>query len=158
MISNSATILYADDDENDAFLVCRAFRKSSLPEPRVVLNGREAIDYLARAIHSETPTEGFPVPDLVLLDLNMPFRTGMEVLDWARQQPRYAATPILIFTSSNQAKDVAEAYAKGATAYVMKPNSVERLAEFGRLIRDGWASGHFDPGPLRRLATYQLRD
>ena len=84
---SSEVVLYAEDDENDAFLLANAFKRVGIPHRLVVVDdGRAAIDYLAgegeyadRAQH--------PLPRLVLLDLKMPAVTGLEVLQWIKGPP-----------------------------------------------------------------------
>jgi len=150
------TLLYADDDENDVFLVDRAFKKAGVSGLRAVANGRAALDYLRRAAQNDSPVE-YPVPYLVLLDQNMPFLTGIEVLAWIRDQPMYATLPVFMFTSSNQDKDIAGAYAAGATGYLIKPGSAEKLVELARIIGRASAAERIDPLVIQSAAAYQPR-
>jgi CheY-like chemotaxis protein len=140
---SDAVILYAEDDENDVFLVTRAFRKAGLAAPQVVPNGRAAVDYLRNATAPDAA--GRPArPVAVLLDLNMPFLSGLEVLSWIRSQPEYVSLPVAMFTSSNQLKDVSAAFARGATAYVIKPSGAEKLVELAKALREACTAEPFD--------------
>jgi two-component system response regulator len=124
-------ILYAEDDENDVFFVTRAFAKAGYPHLRVVISGREAVDYLGATLRTDAVA---PHPALVLLDLNLPFLSGLEVLTWIRQQAPLAGLPVVIFTSSAQPSDIVRAYAAGATAYITKPNAAPQVVEFARVV------------------------
>lgn len=151
---SEAPILYAEDDENDVFLVSRAFKKAALSGLQVVPDGRAAIDYLTRAMEASAANA---TPRLVLLDLNMPFKSGLEVLSWIRTQPSYISLPVLIFTSSNQEKDIASAYVSGATAYLVKPSAAEKLVELAKILHEACAAGEFNVAAVRTLASYQPR-
>lgn len=147
-------LLYAEDDDNDVFLLKRVLPKVGLEAPRVVPNGQEAVAYLDgkkqfadRAQH--------PLPDMALLDINMPFMSGLEVLAWARPQPRFAALPIVMFTSSSQEKDIATAYAAGATAYVLKPSSIHVFMEFAKFLRGLDLSAPLAPQDFREAPGFQ---
>jgi CheY-like chemotaxis protein len=78
----------------------------------VVQDGEEAVANLGRATAS---------PALVLLDLKLPCRSGLEVLDWLRGQPRLKRCPVVVLTSSKEAPDVQAAYDLGANSYLIKP-------------------------------------
>ena len=124
-------ILYAEDREDDVFFLRRACRRSGLHDAvtiHTVADGESAIDYLRgsrefadRAIH--------PMPDLVLLDLKMPRRTGLEVLEWLRARPEFTSLPAFLLTSSNQQSDIQRAVALRATGYLTKPTSIAELAQ-----------------------------
>src|SRR4051812_4915204 len=83
------TVLMADDDEHAHVLIQRAFRKANAsPLLKIVNNGEEAIRYLeGKGIYSDRDL--YPLPSLVLLDLNMPKKTGFEVLQWIRAHPDF---------------------------------------------------------------------
>ncbi len=125
-------VLYAEDDDNDVFLLQRAFQKANLPDLKVVHDGQQAVDYLSA---SERDPVKCPVPSLVLLDINMPFLSGLEVLAWMRKQPAVADLPVLVFTSSSQEKDIELAYRLNATAYITKPSAANILVEFAHALR-----------------------
>lgn len=129
----SPTVLYAEDDENDVFLIQRAAMKAGLPARlHIVPDGSAAVDYLANALASSAT----PLPALVLLDLNMPRLSGLEVLAWIRRQPALNGIPVVIFTSSNHEGDQAEARRLGVDAYVVKPSTPHECIAFARsLIR-----------------------
>lgn len=131
MNSDTFPILLVEDDSNDVLLLQRAFRRANVECPlHVVTNGDDAVDYLTgggefadRAAH--------PFPALMLLDLKLPRRSGLEVLSWLREQPpEISCLPVIVLTSSRLTSDVDQAYAFGATSYMAKPEgNFDGLAE-----------------------------
>ncbi|MEO6034333.1 MAG: response regulator [Verrucomicrobiota bacterium] len=120
-MSTEKLILYAEDDENDAFLMERAFHKIGITNPlRVVTDGKMAVAYLAGESPFESRSEN-PLPGLMMLDLSMPGRTGLDVLRWAKARPALSEIPIIVFTSSNQESDIHRSYLLGAAGFVIKP-------------------------------------
>ena len=103
----------------------------------VTKDGKAAKDYLA----GNPPFEDrqlHPLPRLMLLDLNLPYWSGFEVLEWLRQQPQLRRLPVVIFTSSNRPDDIARAYDAGANAYLVKPNALADLSSLVLALRDFW--------------------
>ena len=131
-------ILLVEDDENDALLIQRAFSKSNLAHPlRVLTDGEEAISYL-NGIGQYLDREQFPLPALLLLDLKLPKRSGMEVLAWLRQQPILARLPVVILTSSRQVADINRVYDLGANSYLVKPVAFDALLEMIKTVSLYW--------------------
>ncbi len=123
------TVLYADDEDNDVFIMRRAFRKLALrANLQVVTDGGEARDYLA-GDESYCDRAKFPFPHLVVLDLKMPRLSGLEVLQWARTQPTMSRVPIVLWTSSNQDRDIQAALQHGANGFFVKPPSLEKWVQ-----------------------------
>lgn len=130
-----APVLYAEDDDNDAFLMQRAFQKAAVKNPlRVVTNGEEAVRSLAAA--TRPAAEPNSLPRLVLLDLNLPRLNGLEVLKWIREQPALKELLVVILTSSTQERDIRAAYALEANGYLVKPPSSTQLVELVGALRD----------------------
>ena len=135
---NSTAILYVEDEETDVMLLQHVLTKVGISNPlHTAKDGKAAKDYLAgnppfddRLLH--------PLPGLVLLDLNLPYWSGFEVLEWIRQQPQLRRLPVVIFTSSSRPDDVARAYDAGANAYVVKPNALADLSTLVLALRDFW--------------------
>ena len=129
-------VLYAEDEENDAFLMERAFAKAGVSNPlKIVSDGASAIDYLAGAGEFVDRTR-HSLPCLVLLDLNLPRQSGLEVLKWIREQSSLRLLPVVILTSSSQHRDIGGAYALGANGYLVKPANSEKLIELVMGLRD----------------------
>lgn len=115
------TILVADDDEEDRLLLEEAFTQNGLMGcGHFVENGEQAMAYLLNGLQS---TAG--LPHLVILDINMPLKNGMETLQWIRSHPRLKNLPVLLLTSSSQ--EIERAYHLGANSYLVKPMYFEDL-------------------------------
>ncbi len=132
------TILLADDEENDVFLMQRAFEKARLLNPlQVVSDGEQALDYLAgHGIYADRQTYPFPV--ILILDLKMPKRSGLEVLEEIRQQFEYQSLPIVVLTSSSEHPDLEKAFALGANSYLVKPADFESLIKLMVRLQGSW--------------------
>ncbi len=96
-----------------------------------------AINYLS-GINGFENRQQYPFPDLVLLDLNIPRVHGLKVLKWIREQPTMARLPVVVYTSSEQPKDVAAAQELGANDYQVKPSSIELIAEKVKGLLERW--------------------
>jgi CheY-like chemotaxis protein len=128
IMSDQGVILVAEDNEVDVLLLRRAFAKAQLLNPlQVVHNGEEAIAYLSGKGKYTNRAE-YPLPDLVLLDLKMPHKNGLEVLEWIREQPSLSGLRVVMLTSSDQARDVNAAYQLGANSFLVKPVDFEHGA------------------------------
>jgi CheY-like chemotaxis protein len=130
------TILLVDDSENDLFLMRAAFKRAESNHPlQQVLDGDEALAYL-KGEGQYGDRKQFPLPAVMLLDLNMPRRNGFEVLSWVRAQPGLKRLPIFILTASMRPEDVERAYDLGATGFLVKPSTLEDLVAMLRFLRD----------------------
>ena len=135
---NTRPVLYAEDQETDVFFLQRAFKQVEVSNPiRSVSNGQQAIDYLSSTI-SSAGAEQFPMPRLLLLDVKMPLKSGLEVLEWKRNQPALSTLPAVIFTSSAQERDIRAAYEFGANAYLVKPYSLAEMVAMAKVIKEFW--------------------
>lgn len=139
MNSANTTILLAEDDPNDVFLMQRAFKKAGLASKlQVVANGEQALAYL-NGVNGYADRTQFPLPSLILLDLKMPRRSGLEVLGWIRAQPNHLKRiPVVMLTSSKQSSDVNLAYELGANSYLVKPVTFEKLQELVEALGHFW--------------------
>lgn len=138
-------ILYVEDDADDVFFLERAFSKAGVTNPLVVVrDGQSALEYLAGKGRF-ADREKHPMPCLILLDLNLPKKNGFEVLKWIRHQPGFFTIAVVILSASNQPKDVHEACALGANAYLVKPPSADQLVKLARSIRDFWLTHSQSP-------------
>ena len=131
------TILLVDDSENDLFLMHLAFKKASCSAPlQEVRNGEEAIAYLSGdGLYADR--NKFPLPTMMILDLNMPKKDGFDVLVWVRAQPILKRLAIIILTASTRAADVDQAFDLGATSFLVKPSNLESLVGMVRCM-DSW--------------------
>jgi CheY-like chemotaxis protein len=144
---NGGTVLYVEDEENDALLMSRAFAGKGLESAlRVVVDGRAAIEYLSGAGQYGNRKE-YPVPSVVLLDLNLPQVPGFEVLKWMRKHPDYARTPVVVFSSSTREDDRVKALELGASEFVSKPGSWLEFGEVVEGLRARWMGAAEARGP-----------
>src|ERR1041384_1873905 len=131
-------VLQIEDDENDVFFMKHAFAKAGILNPLLaVCDGQEAIDYLSGA-GKFANRQQFPMPAVVLLDLNLPRKSGLEILKWIRQQPAFHTLLVVVLSSSNRDADIHRAYSAGANAYLAKPSNPDGLLELVRLIDNFW--------------------
>jgi CheY-like chemotaxis protein len=130
----AVNILVAEDDANDVLLLRRAFHKADVSAKlHFVFDGREAIDYLQKLIGQADRTR-FPIPDLLMLDLNMPAVGGLEVLTWLRTQPELASLRVVVFSSCIAPDTSAQAARLGAYRCITKPmNPLEWVPIFREL-------------------------
>jgi CheY-like chemotaxis protein len=134
----SRPILYAEDDENDGYFLQRSFRQGGITNRLIVVpNGQEAIDYCSGLGRYADRSE-HPLPCLMLLDLHMPKKSGMEVLSWVRGESPLRTLPVIILTSSLQDTDIEAAYLAGANAYLVKPSQPDELTVMASSIKDFW--------------------
>ena len=138
MSLREGVILLAEDDPNDVLLIQRAFQRSLVANPmQVVRDGEEVLAYL-KGEHPFSDRERHPLPVLMLMDLKMPRKTGLEVLEWVRQQPGLKRLPIIVLTSSNQSPDINRAYELGANSYLVKPAGFDSLLELVKNLDVYW--------------------
>ncbi len=140
-------ILLAEDDENDVFLMRRAFERAGIPNPVfVVRNGQEAIDYLA-GTGQYAERKKFPFPGLMLLDLKMPWMDGFDVLKWLRRQPGVEQFPVVVLTSSKLQADVDQSRELGVYDYRVKPQAFEDLVRLLDDVRKCWLDERYQRPP-----------
>lgn len=137
-------ILLVEDNEADADLMAEAFAENPRTKLTIARTGEEALDIIRDA-----PTNGRP--DMVLLDLNLPKKSGFDVLAELKGDPRSRSIPILILSSSRAEGDVARAYATHANSYLTKPIGVRLLFGMARSVEEYWVS-HAQLPPKRTAA------
>lgn len=136
-LTNAPTVLVVEDEEDSVILLENAFRKAQFANPvHRVSHGALAMEYLSNAI--DPKKRSVPLPALVLLDLKLPLVSGLEVLQWIRSHPVLHSLVVIVFTSSTEPKDIAEAYRGGANSYLVKPTTVNALKELAIEIRNYW--------------------
>jgi two-component system response regulator len=149
-MTNAPTILVVEDEEDSIILLENAFRKAQFINPvHRVSHGALAMEYLANAIDAKK--RSVPLPALVLLDLKLPLVSGLEVLRWIRTHPVLHALIVIVFTSSTEPKDIADAYRAGANSYLVKPTTVNALKEVALEIRNYWLRLNVPPNEPRPL-------
>jgi len=123
------TVLLAEDNADDEALTVRALRKvEAAAAIKVVRDGAEALDYLF-AREGYTDRAGEPLPAVLFLDLRMPKLGGLEVLKAIRADERTRCLPVVVFTSSDEDRDIVESYDLGANSYVQKPVDFQKFTQ-----------------------------
>lgn len=132
---NPARILLVEDNPADVRLLREAMKACRLRcEMAVVEDGEAALDYLyRRGAHTAALR-----PDLVLLDLNLPKRNGIEVLAVAKSDPELRSLPFVVLTTSDSDEDVIRSYSLHANCYVRKPPTLEDFVRIVRTLDDFW--------------------
>jgi CheY-like chemotaxis protein len=144
-------VLYVEDEEDDVFLLRHAFKEAGVANPLLsVPDGEAALEYLSGTGEYANRADHL-VPLLLLLDINMPKVSGLEVLKWLRAQPNLRTLPTLILSSSAQDSDIRQAYELGANGYLVKPSALDQLLVLARAIRDFWLIHNHAPQLPRGL-------
>jgi CheY-like chemotaxis protein len=131
-------ILLVEDDSNDILFIQRAFRQANLNNSiHIVRDGDDAVAYLSGE-GKYTSRETYPLPLLILLDLKLPRRSGLEVLEWLKEQPILKRIPVVILTSSKESIDVNQAYDLGVNSYLVKPVKFDALMKMVEAIDIFW--------------------
>ena len=127
------SVLLVEDDPGDVLLIREAFTDHKVGNVlSIVSDGVEAM----RFIRGEGEHEGAERPDLVLLDLNLPRKSGAEVLAEIKGDPALATIPVIVLTTSEAEEDVLRSYELHANAYITKPVDFERFKEIVQQIDD----------------------
>jgi len=135
----SLTILVAEDDPLDAELLKRAMKRAGITSSvHFVKDGDEAIEYL-KGHGRFADRKRYPFPSVVLTDLKMPRRTGLELLDWLRKHPECHVLPTVLMSGSGIPSDVDKAYHFGVNSYFRKPSTLDELTELMGLLNDYWS-------------------
>lgn len=138
-------ILHVEDNKEDVYLVKYAFQQVGITNPiQVAMDGQEAMDYLSAAGEFSNRAK-FPMPCMVLLDLKLPKKMGLEVLEWIRSQPSLKWLIVIILSASVNENDVRRAYALGANAFLVKPANLAKLTDMCRALRDFWIINNEPP-------------
>jgi CheY-like chemotaxis protein len=126
-------ILLVEDNPMDVDLTKRAFVKRKLANPlEVARDGEEALTWIAKW------DAGQQRPLVILLDLNLPKLSGIEVLRVLKSHPVYKTIPVVILTTSKEDKDLHEAYVNGVNSYIVKPVSFENFMNVAEHIQLYW--------------------
>jgi CheY-like chemotaxis protein len=125
----------ADDDEEDCWLATEAFAESGAKADfSCVLNGIELMNHLAEHSRSEARR----LPDLILLDLNMPQKDGREALIEIKAEPALQHIPIIILTTSKEEKDIAFSMKAGAKSFITKPATFDEWVGVMKSLAERW--------------------
>ncbi len=132
-------VLLVEDDPDQVTLALRAFRKHGVTDAVddivVMRDGAEALDYLL-GTGAYAGRDANETPEFVLLDVNLPKMSGLEVLRRLRADERTELLPVILYSSSDERADVVEGYRSGANSYVAKPSDFNTFSEVMRTL--GW--------------------
>lgn len=134
-----SNILMIDDSAQDVALLSAAFKESA-PDHRMhsVNNADRAIAYFeGRGAYADRAAH--PLPDLVLLDIQMPVKDGFEMLKWLRaQKAEWHRVPVIMLTTSHDYMEIRKAYDLGANSFLVKPTGFDELCQVVRELSDYW--------------------
>ena len=131
-------VLYAEDEESDAIILQRTFKKANLANPLVIVkDGQAAVDYLSGCAPYTNRNE-HPLPALLLLDLKMPRMTGFDVLAWIGTRPELQGIPAVVLSSSSSDADIRKAQGMGARDYLVKPNDLGQYLKIVQGLHARW--------------------
>jgi CheY-like chemotaxis protein len=130
-------ILIAEDDADDRFLLQTAFEEKGYSDKiEFVENGVELIKYLEKIAHRDSEEKAFP--GFIMLDLNMPKKSGREVLQELKQHAVFKAIPVIVYTTTKNEMEIRRCYELGANSYIVKPARFESLLKVVEEIRSYW--------------------
>lgn len=131
----SVEILMAEDSPSDAELAKEALKNGMLDvNMNVVTDGEEAINYLFRRGEYKNAAR----PDLILLDINMPKKSGLEVLALIKQDEDLKRIPVVILTTSEDERDIAKSYEHYAACFITKPVNFQSFQEIVGPLKSFW--------------------
>jgi chemotaxis family two-component system response regulator Rcp1 len=133
-----AHVLLVEDNPADVMLLKLGLEETGAAcRLQIAIDGQNAIELLRQAAEELTSPEA-GLPDLILLDLNLPKLNGHQVLRIIRSDPRFRLIPVVVLTSSISRSDVLSAYGAGANSYLQKPKSLESSLDLLRTIEHYW--------------------
>ena len=139
---NRLKVLLAEDEEIDYLCVKRAADAAIHPTRLLrVTDGDEALKYLqGDGVYADRST--FPIPNVLVLDLKMPRKSGFDVLQWVRDHEIYRTIPVIIFSTSGLEREVERAYSLGANTYFVKPMAVDDFTKLCDLMVHYWKAAN----------------
>jgi CheY-like chemotaxis protein len=134
---HSIHILLVEDNEGDILLTTEALEEGSFCDNiSVVKNGDDAIDFLKQV----APFESAQVPDLILLDINLPRRNGHEVLQYIKSDENLKQIPVVMLTTSSSEKDITASYRNHSNCYISKPLDADDFKDAIAKLESFWAT------------------
>ena len=131
----STHILLVEDNEGDILLTTEALKECKVKnDVSVVRNGKLALDF----VFKKGDYEGVRSPDIILLDINLPLKNGIEVLEILKSDQTTKHIPIIMFTTSSSEYDIMKSYSHHANAYITKPVDVSEFLQAILSLEDFW--------------------
>lgn len=147
---DNTKVLLVEDDQEDAVLTLRALKKNNIENKvYVVRDGVEALDFLFCA-NRYAKRDPHDMPQLILLDIELPNMNGLEVLRRLRADNRTQRLPVVILSSSNAEQAIVESYKSGANSYVRKPTDFTQFMDSVRQLGSYWLASNSAP-PRERM-------
>ncbi|MGF1601151.1 MAG: response regulator [Thermosynechococcaceae cyanobacterium] len=125
-------ILLVEDNPGDAFLISNAFQQRSATVLHQVTNGKDALHFLHQ------PSRTSPLPNLILLDLNLPQMSGHEVLEAIKTDPDLLHIPVIVLSTSHAQDDVLRSYQLHANCYLTKPLNLQDTTTMMKSLEQFW--------------------
>jgi len=143
--TNEVHVLLADDDIDDSYIFTSAVRQSKLPiQLSIAENGQKLLSYL----------NSNPLPDIIFLDINMPFKNGIECLTAIRANDKFKKIAVVMYSTTDNRPNVDACYNSGANLYVVKPNSFEEVDRMVKKIcSKEWVSHASTPPKEQFIAS-----
>ena len=144
-MGSAPCILIVDDSSDDFLLLKRAFSKAGVVNPLYwVRSGGEAIQYLnGNGAYSDR--DAYPIPSVILLDLNMPDGDGFDVLTWIRNKYPNGGLLVVVLTRVEEIRKINRAYSLGANSFLTKPGNAEELQELVNIFSGYWLLNNRGP-------------
>lgn len=150
-MNENATFLLVEDDAADAMLLRRAFTKARIINPiHLVTSAEEAVEYLTGVGRYQNRAE-FPLPAIILLDLNLPGMNGHQFLKWLRAQPGLDRLRVVVLSGSNDIRDINLAYQYGVNSFLVKPTDFHRFVTISQALCGYWLWLDQSPETVRPL-------
>lgn len=128
-------ILLVEDNEGDILLTREAFKTSRLPYSiDIAKDGELALNMLFQ----EQMYENYALPDIILLDINLPKINGLEVLAKIKKSEKLRVIPVIVFTTSEAEKDIADSYSHYANSYIVKPATIDTFSNIVNCLESYW--------------------
>ena len=128
-MNSKPVVLHVEDEWDDQFMLQRTLKKDNISiDLRTANHGDEAVEYLSGK-GKFADRSAYPLPALILMDIKMPRRSGLEVLQWLRNDSSCKRIPVIMVSSSPLQADMDRAYQLGVNAYLIKPLAYLQVAE-----------------------------
>ncbi len=136
-LNKSINILIADDDPDDRLMAQAALMQSHIPsKTSFVEDGEDLLDYLHK--RGKYQSNHIETPDLILLDLNMPRKSGVEALQEIKSDAELRHIPIVVLTTSKEEEDIYRTYDLGVNSFITKPITYESLVNTMKILGKYW--------------------
>jgi two-component system, chemotaxis family, response regulator Rcp1 len=134
-LSRPIEILLVEDSTSDAQVIAKVFEQVPIPcHLKVVSDGLSAIALLSQ----QGKYRDYPRPNLILLDLHLPKKSGLNVLQEIKSDCRFSDIPVIMLTASSDRQDIAQCYQREANCYLTKPSNLDELEQMIQMLQNFW--------------------